>query len=629
MLLHQTLIKGFLDGVRPEPKLTVSEWSDRFRMLDSKSAAEPGLYRTSRTPYLKEIMDNLSPYSPVQRVVFMKAAQIGATEVGNNWVGYCIDNAPGPFLLVQPTDEMVKRNSKMRIAPLIDSTPKLRDKVREARSRDSGNTILQKEFPGGVLIMTGANSPIGLRSMPARYVFLDEIDAYPPDVGGEGSPIDLAEKRTSTFPNKKMFLVSTPTIQGSSQIETEFLRTDQRYFFVPCPHCGTVQHLEFAQLKWETGKYNNVCYQCKHCNELIPERLKTSMLNAGEWMATCPQNINEKIVGYHLNALYSPWGWRHWYEIAKEYDDAEGLENKMKTFVNTTLGETFKQQSSAPEYERIYERCQDYPDNVPFNEVAFITIGVDVQADRIECDIVGWMKGKISQQIDYRVLIGDTTKQEVWNQLDLLLTEPFVKQNGYVVPVKLMAVDAGYNTNLVYTFCQKHGVTKTVPIKGSEKLEMTFSAPRALQITKQGQKVGTLKVWMVGVSYIKHEIYSWLRQNINPETGEVPTGYCYFRKRELSYFRGLTAEVIVTMKDARGYLKHVWQKKYERNEPLDTRVYARAAAAIAGMDRMQDADWQTLIDAQQLYQKNTIINQPKPAKKVPKETFWDAKKPKF
>src|SRR5215469_15389996 len=206
-------------GVRPDPLLTISQWADKYRKLSQRASAEPGPWRTDRTPYLREIMDCLSPTSPIERVVFMKGAQIGATESGNNWIGYVIHQAPGPMMAVQPTVEMAKRNSKQRIDPLIEESGVLRKLVSDPRSRDSANTVLTKEFPGGILVMTGANSAIGLRSMAARYLFLDEVDAYPGDVDGEGDPVKLALARTRTFARRKVFMISTPKITGTSRIE--------------------------------------------------------------------------------------------------------------------------------------------------------------------------------------------------------------------------------------------------------------------------------------------------------------------------------------------------------------------------------------------------------------------------
>lgn len=620
-----SLISGFFDGLKPEPRLTVSEWSDRYRMLDSKAAAEPGPYRTSRTPYWKQVMDDLSVTSQIQKVIVKKSAQIGATEIGNNWLGYIIDSAPGPTLAVQPTDEMVKRNSKMRIAPMIEASPRLREKIKPSRSKDSGNTINQKEFPGGVLVMTGANSAVGLRSMPARYIMLDEVDGYPMDVDGEGSPISLAEKRAQTFSNRKIFELSTPTVEGSSVIDIDFSTTDQNYYHVPCPYCAGMQKLQFERLKWEPGKYDNVLYHCEHCNEGIAERFKTKMLADGYWIPEKPQNADPKKKGYHINALYSPFGWKAWAEIAQEWDDAQGDDPKLKTFTNTVLGECWKEKTDAPEWETLYERAEDYKLNKPFKEVVFLTAGADIQADRIEVEIVGWMIGKKSQQIDYRVLIGDTSKGEVWEELGKIVNENWEREDGALLPIRLMAVDSGYNTSEVYKFTKKYTTTKVIPIKGSESLDMLFSPPRAVDTTKHGKKIGRQKVWHIGVSYIKSELYGFLRQNKDHETGLVPDGFCYLPKREPHYFRGITAEAVQMERNKRGYIKHIWVKKYARNEPLDCRVYARAAAAVIGMDRWNDARWsierQMGITEKPKPETSTTITKPK--KEKTKSSFWN------
>jgi len=299
-------------GLTPDPDLTVSQWADRHRMLSGRASAEPGRYRTARTPYMREIMDRLSPGDEMQRIVFMKAAQVGATEAGNNWIGFAIHQAPGPMLAVQPTVELAKRNSRQRIDPLIDESPELRERVKPARSRDAGNTMLSKEFAGGILIMTGANSAVGLRSTPARYIFLDEVDAYPASADEEGDPVTLAEARSLTFAHRrKVFLVSTPTIRGLSRIEREYEASDQRRFFVPCPHCGAMQWLKFDRLRWQKGRPETAEYHCEGCERPIAEHHKTAMLESGEWRATATA-ADPTTVGYHLSALYSPIGWLSW-----------------------------------------------------------------------------------------------------------------------------------------------------------------------------------------------------------------------------------------------------------------------------------------------------------------------------
>jgi phage terminase large subunit GpA-like protein len=243
------LLRQWSRGIRPDPNLTVSQWADQHRWLSSRASAEPGRYRTARTPYMREIMDALSPVSPVQRVVFMKAAQVGATEAGNCFIGFVMHHAPGPMLAVQPTVELAKRNSRQRIDPLIEESPELRERVKPARSRDAGNTMLSKEFAGGILIMTGANSAVGLRSTPARYLFLDEVDAYPASADEEGDPVSLAEARSLTFAHRrKALLVSTPTIRGLSRIEREFEASDQRRYHVACPQSAE-RHIRRCRLR--------------------------------------------------------------------------------------------------------------------------------------------------------------------------------------------------------------------------------------------------------------------------------------------------------------------------------------------------------------------------------------------
>ena len=270
-------------GARPDPMLTISQWADKYRALSQRASAEPGPWRTERTPYLREIMDCLSPSSPIERTVFMKGAQIGGTECGNNWIGYVIHQAPGPMMAVQPTVEMAKRNSKQRIDPLIEESEVLRALVSDPRSRDSGNTVLSKEFPGGVLVMTGANSAVGLRSMAARYLFLDEVDGYPGDVEGEGDPVNLATARTRTFARRKIFMCSTPKITGMSRIEAAFEESDKRWYWVPCPVCREFQTLKFAQVRWPKGEPGKAVYVCEHCGQEIQNHQKQSMLARGEW----------------------------------------------------------------------------------------------------------------------------------------------------------------------------------------------------------------------------------------------------------------------------------------------------------------------------------------------------------
>lgn len=559
-------------------------------------------------------MDDLSAYSPVQEVVVMKGAQLGFTEAGNNWIGYIIDSAPAPTLMVQPTDEMVKRNSKMRIDTMVEATPRLRDKIAPARSRDSNNTVNSKSFPGGILVMSGANSASGLRSMPAKNLMLDETDAYPIDLDGEGSPIDLAEARTRTFARRKIYKVSTPTIHGQSVIESAFLKTSQQYFFVPCPDCGHKQPLHWSNLKWDKGKPETVKYFCEECGVGIDERHKARMLAEGEWISTVPEKENQTVKGYHINSLYSPNGWYSWQHAAKDWEDAQGDIPKLKTFINTVLGETWKEDGEAPAWENLYNRRSTYNLNKPSNEVAFLTAGVDIQKDRIEVEIVGWCKGKRSYSIDYRILLGDTSNTPVWDDLAKIINEQWEREDGALMPLRLMAIDTGYNTSEVYTFCRRFDQSRIIPIKGQDSLGLVISAPRSVDTNRRGKKINKIKVWAVGTSVVKSELYGWLRQEI-AEDGFVPKGYCYFPQYDQRYFKGLTAEEL-QFRLVKGFRKYEWVKKYERNEPLDCRVYARAAASVVGMDRMNDEQWNKMLSE---YQQKQV----EPQKERRKSSFWD------
>lgn len=597
--MSDSIIKGFFDGIKPIEFITVDEWADKYRFLSATASAEPGRWRTDRTPYLREILRNLSAHEPVQEMVFMKGAQVGATEAGNNWIGYCIHIAPGPMLMVMPTDDTVKRNSKIRIDPMIEATPVLSERIRTARSRDSGNTTRSKEFPGGVLVMTGANSAVGLRSMPVSKLFLDECDGYKLDLDGEGSPIDLARARTRTFANRKIFIVSTPTISGASAIEREFDATDQRKFNVPCPHCGLLQSLDFERLKWDTtpgesGRKvvapSSTVYVCVGCDEEIQERNKTAMLAGGEWIPSKPQNKNWRVIGYHLNSLYAPLGWFSWAEIAQQFEDAGTDETKLKTFWNTVLGLPWSQKGEAPKWETLFSRRESYRTNEPPDDVAIVTVGVDIQQDRIELEVVGWAAGQRAYSIDYRVLIGDTAAAPVWAELAKVVAETWVRPDGLVLPMTRMAIDTGYQTSKVYAFCRKYLPTQVIPIKGMDKQTVVLTPPKSVDRRgSKGKPAGALGVWSVGVSVLKSELYGRLR--LEKDEQGIPPGYCHFPTAyEAHYFKMLTAEELQP-KIHKGFTRYEWVKTFVRNEALDCRVYARAAAAMVGIDRWTDAHY--------------------------------------
>ncbi|WP_114965577.1 phage terminase large subunit family protein [Alkalilacustris brevis] len=594
----EDILRAWRRGMRPDADLTVSEWADAHRWLSSRASAEPGRYRTARTPYLRSIMDALSPSHPAQRISFMKAAQVGATEAGNNWIGFVIHHAPGPMLAVLPTVEMAKRTSRGRIDPLIEDSPALKERVSPARSRDAGNSMLSKEFPGGILVLTGANSATGLRSMPARYVFLDEVDAYPVSADEEGDPVTLAEARTTTFAHRrKVFMVSTPTIRGLSRIEREFEASDQRRYFVPCPHCGHRQWLQFERLRWAKGKPETAAYHCEGCERPIAEHHKTGMLARGEWRATAVAT-DPTAIGFHLSALYSPIGWKSWEQIARDWLAAQGSDEMLRAARNTLLGETWVESGEAPEWQRLADRRVTFPAQIPAGGL-FLTAGADVQKDRIEVDVWAWGRGLESWLVDHIVIPGGPDDPACWDRLTALLGQTWQHENGAIMTLAKLAIDTGYESAAVYAWSRKQGIAQVAPVKGLEGFNRAtpVSGPTFVDATVNGRKLKRgARLWTVATATFKAETYRYLRIERPPEPdAPAAAGTIHLPDWvDSEWLKQLVAEQLVTIRDRRGYARQEWQKLRERNEALDTRVYARAAAWILGADRFDERMWRQL-----------------------------------
>jgi phage terminase large subunit GpA-like protein len=585
------------DGLRPDPDLTVSEWADANRVLSGKGSSEPGPFRTDRAPFIRKIADALSPSDPVQRVVFMKGAQVGGTEAGNSWLGFVIAHAPGPMLVVQPTVELARRFSKQRLEPLIETTPTLRSKVLPARSRDSGNTILSKEFPGGMVIVTGANSAVGLRSMPARYLFLDEVDAYDGDVGGEGDPISLAEARQRTYGiRRKTFLVSTPKIAGRSTIEREYLASDQRRYFVPCPHCQHMQHLRFEQLRWTKGHPETAGYHCEECGAAATEADKTDMLARGEWRATAAPT-NPACVGFHISSLYSPVGWASWAEIAADWEKAmSGGVDAIKTFRNTVLGEAWQEKGEAPDHERLFERREPFEMGIVPRGVLVLTAGIDNQAApaRLEIAVWGWAAGYESWLVDTAVIDGDPGGADAWTKAKAIVDAPFPCEGGGTMKISAIAVDTGgQHTSSVYNQLRQMHDRRIIPVKGvgGWNKASPVTGPTMVDISVNGRKITRgLRLWTVAVDVFKAELYRrlWLARG---EDGSFPPGWVHLPEgMDAEQVKQLVAEELVTIKDRRGFSRIEW-RRLRANEQLDLCVYSRAALSVLGSDRYGDRFW--------------------------------------
>ena len=570
------LFRDLAKAVSPPPVLTVSQWADRYRRLSPESAAEPGQWNTDRAPYQREIMDSVND-PLVEHIVIMSSAQVGKTELILNIVGYYIDYDPAPMLIVQPTlKPMAEDFSKDRLAPMIRDTPTLAGKVHDVKSRASGNTILHKTFPGGHVTIAGANSASSLASRPVRIVLMDETDRYPASAGTEGNPIKLAEKRTTAFWNKKKIKVSTPTIKGSSQIEKEYQSGTMEEWCVPCPCCGKYQPYEWGRIH-----FSDVTMECKYCGEHISEF--DWKQGEGKWIAAHPERRRKR--SFHLNELASPW--THWDSIIAEWREAQkeykenGDINKLKTFINTVLGETWEPRGKGADDDSLLSRRERYEAEIP-EGVLLLTASVDVQDDRFEIEVCGWGRGFESWGVKYEKLYGDLDKEETWDRLEAWLDREFYFASGSSLLIALTCIDTGgHKTTECYKFLkrmEKKG-KRIYGIKGFGRESQGIPLIHKLS-TNNEYKV---KVFILGVDSGKEIVVSRL------STVDEGPGYCHFpinadRGYSETVIKGLNSEQRVTeVKDGRAIVK--WKKKSgTRNEPLDLRVYNTAAVEILRPD---------------------------------------------
>lgn len=621
----------------PDP-VTVSEWADKpgNRKLSREGAAEPGQWETSRTPFLRRIMDVLSDEHPCKKASLCKSTQTGGTEVLNNFVGYIIDYSPGPTMVVMPTEKLAQRWSNQRLKPMIAASPTLSKIISPSRSRDASNTTLMKEFPGGFLVIAGANSASDLRSMPARRVLADEVDEYPDDLEDQGSPLELAERRASTFVRRKVFVCSSPKIKSTSVIWKQYEAGTQERYHVPCPHCGHAQPLEIDQLLPD-GTY--LCSQ-GDCGEIIHEHHKTWFLDEAHgaaWVAKHPDREHEHC-SFHLNALYAPIGLGYtWKEIAELRDAAARDPSKQVTFSNTILGLPFegeRQQQDAGEVERRAEPGA-MRGIVPRGRY-ILTTGVDCQHDRFELQTLAWGRGERVSVVDYQVVNGDPSQQDGFAELEEELKRTYANTHGRLLLPAAIAIDGGNWTEEVAKFIRRQGsihqsvVKRVINVGGghqpqtlhiirgrSSKSERIVYRPAKTEISTRGKTIArSIGVWGVGTDVAKHAIYGRLGADAHVEDiearmirfpgGREPTGpddhHADSTRLPTSYYAGLTVEFYDLA--ARKWIT----PKHARNEPLDTFVYAYWAALSPAVrvDLKRDHEWQAL--EQQLEPPEDLFN---------------------
>lgn len=534
-------------------------------MLSAEDSAEPGKWSPTRAPYQSGILDAISS-GATEEVVLMTSAQIGKTLLAKAIIGYYADNDPSPLLFVTYSLGMAETFSKDRLAPMARDVPSLRRKIADPRSRDSGNTILHKRFPGGHLTMVGANAAGGLASRPIRVVLLDEVDRYPPSAGTEGDPVRLAIVRTKNFRNRRIVMMSSPGDEETSRILPAWKKSDQRRFHVACPHCGHTQHLVWANVIWEDGKPETAGYRCDDCATVWTDAERVESLQTGVWIAEHPER---RVAGFHINELYSPF--RRLAEIVADFLDAKDKVETLKVWINTSLGEPWAdRESEKVDPDALEGRRESYTD-VP-DGALLVTMIADTQDDRIEIEFIGWGRGEESWGLDHVVLRGDPGSDELWRRMDDQLARTFTREDGAVLPVTACGIDSGgHYTKQVYAWALKNK-SRVLAIKGDH------GPAKPLVRTSKKPMANGVRLYLVGADAGKELL---LKSRL--KVAKPGPGYCHWPRDGNypdDYFKQLTAEKCVIAYSHGRPVKRWVLKKGDRNEALDLRVYGLAVIAL-------------------------------------------------
>lgn len=576
-----------ISGFKPPENLTVTEWADKRRRLSPEASAEPGPWRTYRTPYLQGPMDAFTD-PKVKRIVLVSASQVGKSELLNNIIGYIIDEDPGSILFIHPTTIDAKEYSKLRIAPMIRDCPTLKRKVADPKSRDSGNTILQKTYPGGILTLCGSTEAHALASKPIRYILGDERDRWAISAGNEGDPWKLARARQITFYNAKAVEVSTPTIKNASHIEASYAAGTMERWCVACPQCGDYHNIVFSDIRYDyeekivAGKksytISNIFYICPGCGGISTENEVKAQ--PAKWIAEHPEAYKNGCRSFWLNAFVSPWA--SWQSTILEYLYAIGNSRKLQVVYNTRFGELWEDRGDLEDEESVMARREVYEAELP-EGVLVLTCGVDTQDDRLEFEVVGHGHFGESWGIKKGIIMGRPDNPEVWAQLDDILDRVYYFKSGAGLRISMTFVDeGGHFTQEVRYHCQERLSKKVFAIKGRGGDGIPYTAPPKKQkIIIKGKSLGTCWQYTIGVDAGKQIIMDNLKvQTPGPR-------YCHFPKRDdygPAYFKGLLSERLVYKPERKR--PWVWEKipGHERNEALDCRNYALAAFKALPLD---------------------------------------------
>lgn len=589
-------IAGAVRNFRPPESLTVDEWADKHRRLSPESSAEAGPWRTKRTPYLREPMRAFTD-PKIHKIVMVAASQVGKSELEMNIIGYIIDQDPGSILYVHPTIDDARKFSRLRVAPMIRDSKPLKAKVHDVKTRDSGNTILQKSFPGGMLTLTGSNSASALASTPARYIIGDERDRWATSAGTEGDPWALAEARQATFYNAKAVEVSTPTVKGASNIEASFYQGTQERWCHRCPECGEYSEIVFDAIHFEPeatrvrGKKTwklkgGVTWCCPACGCIVPE--ETMRRQPAKWIADNPDAYAKGVRSFWLNAFSSPW--TPWEKIALKFLEAKDDPQRLKVVYNTLLGQLWEDRGDLEDEDTMLARREDYgtksdgsPVELP-DGVLVLTCGVDTQDNRLEYEVVGHGRYGETWGITKGYIMGRPDTAEVWQRLDDVIDHTYTYKNGRSLKVSITCVDSGgHFTQEVYAACRQRQNKRVFAIKGKGGDGIPLVSPPTKVAIRDNRRI-TCWLYTLGVDAGKASIMG------NLKVQEPGPKYCHFSKHpdagyDLNFFNGLLSEKLVLSHTRTGD-RWTWEKLpgHNRNEALDCRNYALAGLKIINPD---------------------------------------------
>lgn len=612
--------------IRPPEPLRLSQWANKFAMLSKETSSQSGRFRSVR--YQDGIMDAFTDPT-VGEVIVMKSARVGYTKILDHVIGYYISHDPSPILAVQPRETDAEDYSKTEIAPMLRDTPVLAELVGGAKAKDTNQTILKRSFLNGSnLTLVGANSPGGFRRITCRIILFDEVDGYPATgAGNEGDQIALGKKRAETFWNSKIGIGSTPTVKGISRIEKAFNDSDQRFYYVPCPHCGEFQVLEWGDrtshygMKWERDENGQslpetTYYACRHNACVIRHSDLPVMIERGEWRATKPFKGR---AGFHIWTAYSLFPKAAWPKLVAEWLLVKDDPVMRQTFINTTLGLPYEDSGDKALNEKtLLERCEVYAAEVP-DGVTLLTAGIDTQDNRLEAEIVGWGRNEESWSIDYEVFEGDLDTPEPWERLDAYLQQVWRRADGRGYSIMAACIDSGgHHTEAVYQFAKARIGRRIWAIKG-ESARGGKRSPVWPTKKPSTRSKSSYRPVIIGVNAAKDVIRNRLHMDA-PAPGERQPGYMHYpHDRDLNYFSQLLAERSVK-KTAGGFSYRVWELRAGRaNEALDCRVYNYAALMGLTHQGLKLNKMADTIDANpdKLIAPPVVVVEPKPSFQLP------------